>query len=107
MLSIPGKPGATCDGMSRREMLRVGGAGLLGISLANLLAAEERGQQAPSSSRKISGFGTAKNFIFVFLQGGPSHLDIWDPKPEAPDNIRSEFAPIKTAVPGVFVTEVM
>lgn len=105
MLSIPGRPGATCDGMSRRELMRVGGAGLLGISLANLLSLEARG--ADSGGKKQTGFGTAKNFIFVFLQGGPSHLDIWDPKPDAPDNIRGEFKTISTKVPGVKVTEVM
>src|SRR6478736_3445867 len=107
MLSIPGKPGATCDGVSRRELLRVGGAGLLGLSLANLLELEARGAASPLDAAKRTGFGTAKNFIFVFLQGGPSHLDIWDPKPDAPDNIRGDFAPIKTAIAGVQVSEVM
>src|SRR5215210_4462641 len=108
MLSIPGQPGATCDGISRRELLRVGGAGLLGISLANLLQLEAIGAAtAPTDAAKRNGFGTAKNFIFVFLQGGPSHLDIWDPKPDAPDNIRGDFKPIQTKVPGVGVSEVM
>lgn len=105
MLSIPGRPGATCDGMSRRELMRVGGAGLLGISLANLLSLEARG--ADSGGKKQTGFGTAKNFIFVFLQGGPSHLDIWDPKPDAPENIRGEFKSIPTKISGVRLTEVM
>src|SRR5215218_1472712 len=113
MLSIPGKPGATCDGISRRELLRVGGAGLLGVSLANLLRLESAaraadhatGAPAPASAGgKQAGFGTAKNFIFIFLQGGPSHLDIWDPKPDAPDNIRSDFAVLPTKVPGISVT---
>src|SRR5665213_4410156 len=104
MLSIPGRPGATCDGMSRREMLRVGGAGLLGLSLSQLLAAEAR---AGESGKKRDGFGAAKNFIFVFLQGGPSHIDIWDPKPDAPDNIRGQFKPIATKIPGCQVSEVM
>src|SRR4029077_13805773 len=104
MLSIPGKPGATCDGMRRREMLRVGGAGLLGLSLGQLLAAEAK---AESGGKKANGFGSAKNFIFVFLQGGPSHLDIWDPKPDAPDNIRGDFAPIKTNVDGIQLSETM
>ncbi|HSZ54167.1 MAG TPA: DUF1501 domain-containing protein [Tepidisphaeraceae bacterium] len=106
MLSIPGQPGATCDGISRRELLRVGGAGLLGLSLSNLLALEARGQSAPQG-KKRAGFGSAKNFIFIFLQGGPSHLDIWDPKPDAPDNIRGQFQPIPTRIPGVQVSEVM
>jgi hypothetical protein len=106
MLSIPGRPGATCDGMSRRELLRVGGAGLLGVSLANLLQMEALGASVPTASGG-TGFGKAKNFIFVFLQGGPSHLDIWDPKPDAPDDIRGDFKPIKTKLPGVAVSEVM
>ena len=108
MLSIPGRSGANCDGYSRRELLRVGGAGLLGVSLANLLRLEAMASANPAAGAATAkGFGKAKNFIFVFLQGGPSHLDIWDPKPDAPDNIRSEFSSIQTKVPGVGVTEVM
>src|SRR4051812_48873681 len=107
MLSIPGRGGATCDGFSRRELLRVGGAGLLGLSLANLLQLEALGQVAPADPAKRAGFGSAKNFIFIFLQGGPSHLDIWDPKPDAPDDIRGEFKTIDTKITGVKVTEVM
>jgi hypothetical protein len=87
-------------------LLRVGGAGLLGLSLSNLLALEARGQSAPQG-KKRAGFGSARNFIFIFLQGGPSHLDIWDPKPDAPDNIRGQFKPIPTRIPGVQVSEVM
>jgi hypothetical protein len=108
MLSIPGQPGATCDGVSRRELIRVGGAGLLGISLANLLQLEALGAgTAPADPFRRAGFRTAKNFIFIFLQGGPSHLDIWDPKPDAPDNIRGDFSPIPSKVPGLHVSEVM
>lgn len=108
MLSIPGRPGATCDGMSRRELLRVGGAGLLGVSLANLLRLGGGvASAAEAAGKKGAGFGSAKNFIFVFLQGGPSHLDIWDPKPDAPDNIRGQFKPIPTKIKGEYVTEVM
>src|SRR3954465_7321088 len=110
MLSIPGQPGATCDGVSRRELLRVGGAGLLGLRLPNLLPLPAMGAGAGAGAldaAKRTGFGTAKNFIFVFLQGGPSHLDIWDPKPDAPDNVRGDFAAIDSKVPGIKVTEVM
>src|SRR3954452_20225863 len=108
MLCIPGRPGRTCDGVSRRELLRVGGAGLMGLSLANLLQLEAGAAQvAPANPDKRSGFGSAKNFIFIFLQSGPSHLDIWDPKPDAPDDIRGEFATIDTKIPGVKLTEVM
>jgi hypothetical protein len=87
-------------------MLRVGGAGLLGLTLSNLLRFDSRAA-ASEPGKKQTGFGGAKNFIFVFLQGGPSHLDIWDPKPDAPDNIRGIFKPIDTKITGVKVTEVM
>ena len=107
MLSIPGLPGANCDGISRREMLRVGGAGLLGLTLANLLRFNSTAAASESARKQAAGFGSAKNFIFVFLQGGPSHLDIWDPKPDAPENIRGIFKPIDTKITGVKVTEVM
>jgi hypothetical protein len=113
MLSIPGQSGATCDGINRRELLRVGGAGLLGISLSRLLAVESLARAgslptaAASADAKLGGFGRAKNFIFVFLQGGPSHLDIWDPKPDAPENIRGQFKTIPTRIKGEYVTEVM
>jgi len=88
-------------------MLRVGGAGLLGLTLANLLRFNSTAAASESARKQAAGFGSAKNFIFVFLQGGPSHLDIWDPKPDAPENIRGIFKPIDTKITGVKVTEVM
>ena len=107
MISIPGQPGSTCDGFSRREFLRVGGAGVLGISLADVLRLQARADSAPDSAKKKNGWGKAKSVILVFLQGGPSHIDIWDPKPDAPSNIRGEFKPIRTNVPGIWLSEVM
>src|SRR2546421_12093847 len=107
MISIPGKPGSTCDGFSRREFLRVGGAGMLGISLANILRLQANASSAPVEAIRKGGWGKAKNVIFIFLQGGPSHIDIWDPKPDAPSNVRGEFKPIKSNVPGIWLTEVM
>ena len=56
---------------------------------------------------KPKAFGAAKSVIMLFLQGGPSHIDIWDPKPDAPANIRGDFKAIKTKVPGIEVSEVM
>lgn len=105
MLSIPGKPGATCEGMTRRELLRVGGAGLIGLNLSDFLNLETLARPAHPSG--VAGFAKARNVILLFLQGGPSHIDIWDPKPDAPDNIRGDFKPIKTAIPGVFLSETM
>jgi hypothetical protein len=105
MLSIPGKSGSTCDGFSRREFLRVGGAGILGLSLGDVLRLQA-GSIAPEGNAK-TGWGNAKSVIMLFLQGGPSHIDIWDPKPDAPSNIRGEFKPIKTNVSGIYLSETM
>src|SRR6266487_5453567 len=107
MISIPGQPGSTCDGFSRREFLRVGGAGVLGISLADVLRLQARADTAPDSAKAKHGWGKAKRVILCFLQGGPSHIDIWDPKPDAPSNIRGEFKAIKTKVDGIQVSETM
>jgi len=101
MLSIPGRPVRNCDGVSRRELLRVGGAGLIGLSLPQFLKL-----QAEPSVGAV-GKARAKSVIFLFLQGGPSHIDIWDPKPDAPSNIRGEFKAIKTKIDGVQVGEHM
>src|SRR3954470_9624522 len=100
MLSIPGDAGATCDGWSRREFLRVGGAGIFGLSLADVMRLQAGTQDHPDPGKPRNGWGQAKSVIMLFLQGGPSHIDIWDPKPDAPSNIRGEFKPIKTNVPG-------
>lgn len=79
----------------RREFLRVGGLGALGLGLSGWLRA--RGQSAPVP--------LAKSCILIWLDGGPSHLDTFDPKPEAPAEIRSPFAAIPTVVPGLRVCE--
>src|SRR5678815_5608490 len=107
MLSIPGSPGRTCDGWSRREFLRVGGAGILGLSLGDVLRLQAQAQTPSDPSKPKNGWGQAKSVIMIFLQGGPSHIDIWDPKPEAPSNVRGEFKPIKTNVSGIWLSEVM
>ncbi|MFM7102596.1 MAG: DUF1501 domain-containing protein [Verrucomicrobiota bacterium] len=109
MISIPGHSGATCDGFRRREFLRVGGAGLLGLSLGDILRlqAEQPPAAGPAPSAPKNGWGQAKQVLMIYLQGGPSHIDIWDPKPDAPSNIRGEFKPIRTAVPGLQLSEVM
>lgn len=107
MISIPGQPGSTCDGYSRREFLRIGGMGMAGITLADILALQAKASTLPGDSKSKNGWGKAKNVIFVFLQGGPSHIDIWDPKPDAPSNVRGEFKPIRSKVPGIHLSEVM
>src|ERR1051325_10264233 len=107
MISIPGQPGSTCDGWSRREFLRIGGAGMLGISLADILRLQARADTSPDAAKSKAGWGKAKSVILIFLQGGPSHIDIWDPKPDAPSNVRGDFKPIRSNVPGIWLSEVM
>src|SRR5205809_3317366 len=108
MLSIPGKPGCTCDGWSRREFMRVGGAGLFGVALGDILRLQALGPEPASDAAKTkAGWGKAKSVILIFRQGGPSHIDIWDPKPEAPSNIRGEFKTLRSKVPGSWLSEVM
>ena len=107
MLVIPGsKAKDTCDGITRRELLRVGGSTMLGLSLAGLLRTE-KAAAAPAVASGGPGFGKAKSIILLYLQGGPSHLDLWDPKDNVPDKVRSVFKAIPTKTTGVQVTEVL
>src|SRR5438309_557428 len=106
MLVIPGFTGKdTCDGITRRELLRVGGSAVFGFSLANLFSWQKA--SAKQNYTGGPGFGKAKSVILVYLQGGPSHLDLWDPKDNVPDNVRSVFKQIPTKVSGVNFTEVL
>jgi hypothetical protein len=95
------KPVPPCSGplrLSRRDILQAGTAGFLGLSLPGLLTAEAR--------RTNTGpMPAADACILLFLNGGPSHLDMWDMKPEAPREIRGEFKPIPTSVPGIYLSE--
>ena len=84
---------------SRRDMLRLGSAGLMGLSLPGLLRAESQSGGLPAPR--------AKNVIFYWCQGGPPHQDMWDMKPEAPAEIRGEFSPISSVIPGYTVCELM
>jgi len=108
MLVIPGQPGRdTCDGITRRDLLRVGGSALLGVSLANLFQLQEASAKSSDAAYGGPGFGKAKSVILVYLQGGPSHLDLWDPKDNVPSNVKSVFNPISTKLPGIKFTEVL
>ncbi len=107
MLSLAGKRGRLCDGVTRREFMRVGGAAMLGLSIPQALALKARANTVLDPSQPLNGFGKAKSVIMLFLQGGPSHIDIWDPKPDAPTNVRGEFRPIESNVPGIWLSETM
>lgn len=107
MLRVQGAPGKDlCDAhlrVSRRDVLRVGGSGLLGLSLANMLKLQAHAAEAKIVS--APGWGKAKSIIMVYLQGGPSHLDLWDPKENVPENVKSAFSNISTKIPGIQFTE--
>jgi hypothetical protein len=92
--------------MTRRDLLRVGGAGILGLSLGSLLNLQARASESGKATGG-PGWGKAKNVVMIYLQGGPSHLDLWDPKENQPDNMRSPFSTISTKIPGVNFTEVL
>ena len=92
--------------MTRRDLLRVGGAGMLGLSLGSLFKLQAFAGEAGKRTGG-PGWGTAKNVVMIYLQGGPSHIDLWDPKENQPDNIRSTFNTIPTKIPGVHFTEIL
>lgn len=109
IIRVPGQPGKDlCDshlGVTRRDILRVGGSGMLGLSLGGMLQL-----QAASTARaaqKIALPAKAKSIILCYLQGGPSHIDLWDPKENVPDNVKSVFGNIPTVLPGVQFTELL
>ena len=97
MLTIQGHPSRVCQGWSRRELIQAGGLGLFGVSLPRVLAAEEAA--VPFQN------GRAKQVIFLLLFGGPSQLETFDMKPEAPSEIRGPFQPIASRTPGLRICE--
>jgi hypothetical protein len=107
MLSIQGKPGRPCDALPRREFLSVGAVGLLGLHLPDVLRHEAHARSLPAPQRHGAGFGRAHSLIFLYLQGSPSHIDLWDPKPDAPAEYRGEFRPITTTAPGMILSETL
>src|SRR6476469_2615470 len=105
MLVIPGAAGRPdCDGVTRRDLLRVGGSAVLGVTLGQMFGLQKA---SAGEGGNGPGFGKAKSVIFIYLQGGPSHLDLWDPKDNVPDKVKSVFKPIPTKVVGTQFTELM
>lgn len=87
----------TCDGVSRRDVLKVGMLGVLGgLSMTDLFMLQAQAGQAGSAAESV---------VLIWMGGGPSHIDTWDPKPEAPAEIRGLFNPIATSVPGIRISE--
>src|SRR5437764_14654594 len=89
----------SCGGLSRRDFLQVGALGVGGLSAADLLRLRADGMVDPGAR--------ARSVIYVYLFGGPSHIDTYDMKPDAPVEYRGEFKPIRTNVPGFDICEHM
>jgi uncharacterized protein (DUF1501 family) len=96
MLRLPIGRASDCQALSRRQFLQVGAVGAFGLTLSGLLR-----------SRAAAGAASRKDIscILLWMSGGPSHHETFDPKPDAPDRIRGEFRPIRTAIPGVHFGE--
>jgi hypothetical protein len=99
MLQIGNTVSKNCQGVARRSLLEAGTLGALGLSLPQVLAAGAA-SAAPRNAR-------ARSVVLLWLYGGPSHHDLWDPKPAAPLEIRGVFRPIRTAAPDITLTELL
>jgi hypothetical protein len=101
MLNILRGTNRGCRGLPRRRFMQIGLLGPLAFGLPQLQKGRAVGQAAGD------GFGRAKRCLMVFLNGGPSQLDLWDMKPNAPAEVRGELRPIDTCVPGIRVSELL
>ncbi len=104
MLSIVNQPTSLCDGIQRREAMRIGGLSALGLSLPQLMQPSAVASPLESTA---PGFGKAKSVIMLWLLGGPPQHETWDTKPQAPREIRGEYSSIESVVPGIRVGELM
>src|SRR5262245_18034776 len=99
MLSLIGDGVArTCDGLTRRDFLQAGALGAIGLTLADLTTVQAQGKVAANHDNR--------SVIMIFNLGAPSQLDTWDPKPQAPAEIRGPFKPIATNAPGMEISEI-
>src|SRR5262245_4925867 len=98
MLDILGGASRLCDVVTRRQFPCVAGLGLLGLSLGDLFALRKAGTASPEKEISV---------IILWLSGGASHLDTFDPKPDAPADVRGEFQPIETNVSGIRFAETL
>src|SRR6059036_2323496 len=100
MLNLLGSAQKFCDGLSRRNFLKIGAFGA-GLTLADMLRARAQANNTPNRQGTPS---SPKSAIMIYLPGGPSHMDMWDLKPDAPQEYRGEFRPIQTNVAGVQIS---
>ena len=102
MIRVLGGPKRLCDGLTRRDLIRVGSLGMLGLGMAGR---EASGDPNTGSTAGLPGFGRAKSCILLYLYGAPSQIETFDPKPRAPVEVRGELGTIASAVPGLEVGE--
>ena len=107
LLRILGSPKRTCDGWTRREMLLAGGLGLLGLDLPQFFRLSELQANQPRDYRLSRQFGRAKSVILIHLYGAHSQLETFDPKPDAPVEVRGELKSISSTLPGLRVCELL
>src|SRR5262245_46173030 len=109
MISMPlGFEGPSLSGkLTRRQLLHAGGLSMLGLGLPGALRANEPAMPARAREPGTQASVSDKSCIFIVMGGGPSHVDIWDMKPQAPVEVRGPFKPIATSVPGVHINELM
>src|SRR5438874_998942 len=104
MLRVLGSPKHLCDGVTRRDLLCAGGLSLFGLGVSDYLRlAEVQATERPVAK----SFGKAKSCILLYLYGAPSQLETFDMKPNAPAEIRGEFKPIRSTLPGCDVCELL
>src|ERR1043166_4158242 len=100
MFSLFGSPQRQCDGVTRRDFLQIGGLGAAGLALPDLF-------RARASPPTTPGVGRAKACILLFMGGGPPQMDTFDLKPDAPVEVRGEFPPVATTVPGTQISSLL
>ena len=106
MIRVLGGPKRLCDGLTRRDLLHVGSLGMLGLGLSGAgLLPRARADASPTAG--LPGFGQAKSCILLFMYGSPSQIETFDPKPDAPVEIRGELGCIPSSVPGLDVCELL
>src|SRR5205823_2119126 len=104
MLRLLGTPRTLCDGRTRRDFLHLGGLGALGFGLSDWLRLNEA---RAATARPTAGFGSAKACILLFPYGSPPQHETFDPKPDAPQEVRGELGSIATSVPGLRICDLL
>jgi hypothetical protein len=107
MIRVLGGPKRLCDGLTRRDLLHVGSLGFLGLGWPGTVGSARAEKATPDGEARLPGFGKAKSCILLFMYGSPSQIETFDPKPEAPVEIRGELGCIPSSVPGLNVCELL